>query len=184
MDCMRHPPAYTAARCVADYEFPWDRLLRRLKYGAEPAMAKVLAPLMHRAQRCDMPEEPTTRFVPIPMSVKRLRQRRYNQALELCRSLSTLAHQPVLADALWRVTESEHAQATLTRAERLQALGGAFMCNPHQRHLLEGQHITLVDDVLTTGATAAEAARVLLRAGATRVDVLVFARTPKPPSNE
>jgi ComF family protein len=184
LDCQRQPPAFTTAHCVADYEFPWDRLLRRLKYGADPAMAKVLAPLMHQSHQRNPPPDMTTRFVPIPLSVNRLRERRYNQSLELCRGLSTLSQQPVLADVLWRVMESDHAQATLTREERLQALGGAFMCNPHQKRLMEGQHITLVDDVLTTGATAAHAAQVLLRGGAARVDVLVFARTPKPDSNE
>jgi ComF family protein len=180
MECTLYPPSFARTFCVADYQFPWDGLLQRLKYGGEPGVAKVLAPLMHRARLSAKPAALATRFIPIPLSVGRLRERRYNQALELCRQLGKLGHQPVLTNAVWRVMESPHAQATLSRHERLQALSGAFMCNPGKAHEWQGQHITLVDDVLTTGATALEAARVLLRAGAAQVEVLVFARTPKP----
>jgi predicted amidophosphoribosyltransferase len=86
---------------------------------------------------------------------------------------------PAHADLLTRPLNTAH-QADLTREQRLRNLRSAFMVEPSQRARLQGLHVALVDDVMTTGATVGVAAAELLRAGAARVDVWVLARTPEP----
>ncbi|MDE2453346.1 MAG: ComF family protein, partial [Burkholderiales bacterium] len=100
----------------------------------------------------------------------------YNQAWELARRLARLCGCAARADLLLRPVETRH-QAELARAERVANLRAAFCVEPHRRALLARRRIALVDDVLTTGATASEAARTLLAAGAAAVDVWVIART-------
>ncbi len=176
--CRAHPPAHAASHCVADYGFPWDRLITRLKYRQEPGLAQALALPMARvlAEAGTGPDL----IVPLPLGRRRLQSRGFNQAWELAWRVGVQCQVRAEPDVLWRVLESTAAQAELGRKARLQALAGAFMVNPRHAATLARRHVTLVDDVMTTGATVAEAASALMRAGAARVDVLVFARTPAP----
>jgi ComF family protein len=114
-------------------------------------------------------------LLPVPLHPSRLRKRGYNQALELARPLGRRLGIPVRHDVLRR-TRCTGAQTELDAAARVGNVRGAFALAslPAQRH------VALVDDVMTTGATLAEAAMVLLAAGMDRVDVWALARTPRP----
>jgi len=109
----------------------------------------------------------------------RLAERGYNQSALLARRVARALGLPVDAQLLQRVFETPHL-ADLPPPERARAIRGAFALAPGARRRVEGRSLALVDDVMTTGATAAEAARTLLAAGAAGVDLWVVARTPPP----
>jgi ComF family protein len=159
-----------------DYGYPWDRLLADLKFHQrlEPADA-LLQPLLARLQDgcgCD-----GVRVVAVPLARERLRERGYNQSWELARRVARALALEARADALFRVRDTGH-QLGLHRAARGANLQGAFVVTPPHASWVRGARIALVDDVLTTGATAQAATRTLIAAGALDVQVWVVARTP------
>ncbi len=167
--CLRRPPPQHGTRAVFVYRTPLDRLLPRVKFHADLACARLLATLMAREMAtADRPQA----LVPVPLHRARLRQRGFDQALELARPLSRLLAVPLRTDALQRVRATQ-AQTRLDAAARRRNLRGAFAVGPALP-----AHVALVDDVMTTGATVEAATRVLLRAGVERVDVWVCARVP------
>lgn len=173
-ECVRQPPPQQHAVCVADYDFPWDRLVADFKFQGRVDLAGMLATLLADAG-ADVP--PPDLVLPVPLAPRRLAQRGYNQAWELARRVARRRGVPARADLLLRAVETAH-QADLPRAERLTNLRAAFVVDARRRERLQGRRIALVDDVMTTGATVCEAAATLLRAGAAAVDVWVLARTP------
>jgi ComF family protein len=174
--CLQEPPPFVATHVVADYAFPWDGLITQLKFRGRAELARLLAPLLAGAVR-QAGAAPVQLVLPMPLAAARLAERGHNQAWELARHVARLLNVPARADLLLRVLDTPQ-QSTLTRAQRLANLRQAFMLDPRQRHAIAGQHLALVDDVMTTGATAREAAAVLLRAGAASVQLWVLARTP------
>jgi ComF family protein len=118
-------------------------------------------------------------IVPVPLHWTRLFQRRFNQSAALARALSQRTKIPVIDDALLRVRATP-PQVGLARNERAKNVHGAFSVEKGLRAKVKGKRIVLIDDVLTTGATANACARVLRRAGATRIDVLTLARVVDP----
>ena len=122
-------------------------------------------------------------MLPVPLHPRRLRERGFNQAWELARRLARQLQLPARADALLRHRDTGQ-QAELPAAQRWQNVQKAFMPDPqHGRHL-RGQHVALVDDVMTTGATAYAAALAAKEAGAASVALWVAARTPAPEAPE
>lgn len=177
-DCLRDPPPFARCICVADYGFPWDRLIARFKYEEAPELAALLArALAAAAERADAPLP--WAFVALPLSAQRAAERGYDQAFELARWVGRHTARPAHARVLQRRFDAA-PQAGLSRAQRLRNLQGAFVVPGSARAAIRGRHLTLVDDVMTTGATAGEAARALQAAGAARVDLWVVARTPAP----
>lgn len=174
-DCLRSPPPQRSCRCVADYGFPWDSLIAGFKFQGRVDLAPALAALLAAAATGD-----AELVVPVPLAPQRLAERGYNQAWELARRVARRRGLPARADLLERPADGTHQAALPSRAARLANLRGAFYVPPARRGLLQGRRVALVDDVLTTGATAHEAAATLLRAGAATVDVWVLARTPAP----
>jgi len=175
-NCLREAPPFEHTVCAADYGFPWDRLVASFKFNGHAELAAPLARHITAAAVNGMLPRPGI-MLPVPLSPARLAERGYNQAWELARRIARSLAVPARADVLLRPVDRPH-QADLTRAQRLVNLRAAFMVDPRQRALLAGRRVALVDDVLTTGATAREAALTLLRAGAGAVDVWVLARTP------
>ena len=182
--CLREPPPFEHTVCVADYGFPWDRLIAHFKFNRRVELADVLAGVLAHvlAQRLQSTlmegGAPTPSLVlPVPLSAGRLAERGYNQAWEIARRVAARAALPARADLLLRPWDTAH-QADLNRSERQLNLRTAFMVDARQRAALQGRRVALVDDVMTPGATAREAAACLLRAGASAVDVWVLARTP------
>jgi ComF family protein len=110
----------------------------------------------------------------VPLHRWRLLKRRYNQAAELARPLARRWGKPYLADALMRPRPG--GQAGKSGSGRRREAAGAFVVSKSRRRLVEGRRILLIDDVMTTGATAEACARALLRAGAQAVDLAVIAR--------
>ena len=178
-ECLLDPPPFGATTCVADYAFPWDRLIGRFKYAGAHGLAALLADELAQALQ---PLAPATRpdaVLPLPLSDHRLAERGYDQAWELARHLARRLGLPAWPQALQRRFDTP-PQAEAGRAARLRQLSGAFQVDARAAPLLQGRHLALVDDVMTTGATAREAASALLAAGAARVDLWVLARTPSP----
>jgi ComF family protein len=177
-DCLREPPPFTRCVCAVDYQFPWDRLIHRFKFQQSPELAALLVePLLTAARQHAAPRPEL--FVPVPVSDVRLQQRGYDQAWELARRIAHALTVTAHARALVRPVDRTR-QSALGRTARLANLRGAFNVPVSARNAVQGRHVGLVDDVMTTGATAHAAAAALLSAGAARVDLWVVARTPAP----
>lgn len=175
--CLHQPPAYGHAVAAADYGFPWDRLIAAFKFQDQPEWAGVLAGLIDDAITRHPGLPGADCVLPVPLSAARLAERGYNQAWELARCLGTRRCLPAHADALLRLRDTPH-QVGAGRAQRLHNLSAALWVPPAGAPRIAGRHVALVDDVLTTGATAQAAALALHAAGAASVQVWVVARTP------
>jgi ComF family protein len=176
--CLHHPPPWDAALAGADYAFPWDGLITRLKFGGDlsllPALCTPLATALRAAPHTDA--APIDWVLPLPLAPQRLRERGFNQAWEIARRLARPQGLAARHDLLLRWRETAH-QTGLPRDERLANLRGAFMPAPGARARLAGRHVALVDDVLTTGASAVAASRALREAGVARITLWLLART-------
>ena len=177
--CASRPGPVARTVTAFDYAFPWDRAVQDLKFHARTQLARPLALALARAlDSADGDGRAVGAvhgLVPIPLSPARLAERGYNQSLLLARQLSRALGIPVDSPLLQRPLDTAH-QPGLSREQRTANLRGAFWVDSRLRSRLAGRDLALVDDVLTTGATTAEAARELLRAGARSVAVWVVAR--------
>ncbi len=170
--CLADPPAFDATFAALVYGFPADVLVQALKFRGELA----LAPLLGEWLACAIPAGARADVVvPVPLSARRLRERGYNQALEVARTLAAARELP-LEHGLCTRRRDTPAQSELPWAERARNVRGAFVCHPG----VEGRVVAVVDDVMTTGATLGELARTLKRAGAAGVVNWVVARTLPP----
>lgn len=165
----QHP--FTQVIAAARYGTPSRELVLDLKFGHNLRLSRALGDLMARRLEEELDILTVDALVPVPLHPKRLRQRGYNQSELLARAIGKALALPVRPAWLRRVRNT-HAQSLLSREERLSNPVGAFLATPG----LEGARVALVDDVLTTGATAAACAQALRQAGAARVYVVTFAR--------
>lgn len=169
--CLREPPPWRHLRFYGCYEHTLRDLLLRAKFHGDPTAAHLAGELL--AGACgDLPHPDA--IVPVPLHTARLRDRGFNQCLEVARPISRILRAPLRPDFLAR-TRHTPPQTGLHRKERLRNLREAFAASPR----CAGLHLLLVDDTMTTGTTLAHAARHLLAAGAISVDVAVVARTPR-----
>ena len=175
--CLVDPPPFAHSLAAVDYAHPWDGLITHFKFHGALDLAPALAQRLVDAFRRGGAARPAL-LLPLPLSPARLRERGYNQAWELARRLGDSLRCPTDARLLLRVKDTPH-QLALPPEQRAGNVRGAFALEPRRLDELRGRSVTLVDDVMTTGATAAEAARVLLHAGASEVAVWVVARTPR-----
>ena len=173
--CLAHAPPFTATIAAFTYAFPVDRLLRELKYGSRLALAdwagSALGAAVERALDARRLQERPDCVVALPLGRDRQRERGFNQAQEIAVRVAGRLGLP-MTRALTRTAETA-PQSKLSWSERAANIRGAFAASPQIR----GLHPAVVDDVMTTGATLAEAARTLLRGGAQRVECWVVART-------
>lgn len=176
--CVAAPPPFERTLAAVSYAFPWDGLIARFKFHAALELADTFAQRIVAAHAADAGAPPDL-LLPVPLSAQRQRERGYNQAWELARRIGRRTGIAADAHTLARVFDTAH-QLALPPERRAANVRDAFIVEPARRTALPGRTVALVDDVMTTGATAAELARVLLRAGAARVEVWVFARTPQP----
>lgn len=170
-DCARRPLALDASVAAFRYAFPVDRLLPRLKFHNTLAVTRALTP--HLCSAFDAAPRPAL-LIPVPLHRARLRQRGYDQALELARPVARRLGIALASDVLVR-GRATRSQSRLDAAQRQANLHGAF--HVAARHRLPA-HVVLFDDVMTTGATLDAAARALRGAGVQRVDAWVCARVP------
>ena len=176
--CVLSAPPYARTIAAVDYAFPWSSLVAAFKFRAALDLAPALASLLADAVRRSDAPRPAL-LLPVPLSAERLAERGMNQAWELARRVGAALGIAVRGDVLRRLIDTSHL-ADLPREQRAARIRGAFGIHPAHTHRLRGQCVALVDDVMTSGATASEAARVLLAAGASEVQVWVVARTPAP----
>lgn len=170
--CLATAPHFDATLAALEYRFPTDVLVQALKFRGELSVAallgRMLAERVADGERADI-------VTAVPLSAARLRERGFNQALEIAREVARRTHfrlEPQLA----RRSRDTAAQSALPWAERSRNVRGAFASG----RLLAGETVAVVDDVMTTGATLEELARTLKRAGAARVLNWVVARTAPP----
>jgi ComF family protein len=170
--CQSAPPGFDRAAAPFLYDGPARQVVLKLKSGRE-AYAAPMAAAMRRAAHDLL--GPDALLVPVPLHPGRLFDRGFNQALLLARALAVDGGGRLLPATLLRVKATPRTRG-MTRAQRARNVEGAFRVREGGRAMLEGRRVLLVDDVMTSGATASACARVLKRAGAAAVDVLVFAR--------
>jgi ComF family protein len=165
-DCLKHPPHFDATLAIYVYDFPLDRLIHALKYRAA---LEVIPFLGASLAACAVPEAEL--IVPVPLHPLRLKERGFNQALELARFPARRWSVPLDFASCSR-SRNAPAQVSLPRAERQRNVRHAFLCEPGIGH----SHVVVIDDVMTSGATLNEFALALKKAGARRVTNLVVAR--------
>ncbi|HEX7436911.1 MAG TPA: ComF family protein [Caldimonas sp.] len=175
--CITDPPPFDATLAATTYGYRWDRLIAAFKFYSALDLAPALARLLVRAHEAGAGSAPTL-LLPVPLSRERQRERGYNQAWELAPRLGRTLHCPADAGLLLRIKDTAH-QLAFTPDRRAANVRSAFALEPTRSAEVRGRHVTVVDDVMTTAATAAEIARVLRAGGAAQVDVWVVARTPR-----
>lgn len=178
-ECLKHPPPFDRAFIPWRYQFPVDRMISRYKYHGQRHYARPLLADMTSQVRKLLSEQPERRpqlLVAAPMHPKRQRSRGFNQAADIAEAISTGAGIP-WTDTLLTRTRAIRPQSGLNRRQRLSNLRELFdISGPVPRH------VALVDDVVTTGATAATLAKLLRRQGARTIEIWALARTPAPGS--
>lgn len=153
------------------------RLILPFKHGDRTEIATILAGMMVRAGNGLLDQAGV--LVPVPLHRRRLFYRKYNQAAILACAIARLAGKPVMPDGLQRIRRTAPLDAK-NPAERAAEVTGSVRVRPSRLTGIRGRAVLLIDDVMTSGATANACAAALLAAGATAVDVLVAARVPDP----
>ena len=171
--CLQSPPALDACWAATSYAWPWTQLVAQFKFQNDPAWARALALLMQSAPGVEDVLDQVDVILPMPLSAQRLAERGFNQALLLAKALNPHKTQALTLLKLRHTAR----QSSLKRSERLLNLAGALAVSPLRAASLRGQHVLLVDDVMTSGASLNTAAQVLKQAGVQSVKALVFART-------
>jgi ComF family protein len=172
--CLRKPPRYQSTHCAFRYSYPIDHLVRALKYHDRLTHARVLGELLAQSLLRARTEPWPQLIVPVPLADSRYRERGFNQASEVAEQLHGRLRIPVRADLLERKRATSE-QAGLDKMGRRKNVRNAFaMCAP-----LNAKHVAIVDDVVTTGSTVNEVARVLKRAGAEIIEVWAVARASR-----
>jgi ComF family protein len=175
--CVEKPPAFAKARAALRYDEGAKRLLLPFKHADRTELAAALAARMAQAGVALLANADI--ITPVPLHWRRLAGRRYNQAALLAGKLAQLAGKPHVPDLLERCHATPHL-GERSAAERAALLDGAFRIRRAALARLQSRRVLLVDDVMTSGATADACARALLDGGAIQVDVLAAARVPDP----
>ncbi len=171
--CITEPPRFTAARAAALFDGPVRELIHRLKYNGRVQLCRPLGLLVGQQLGPFAEAVSADMIIPVPLHIKRLRQRGFNQAVLLGEILAREWRLPLSCRNLRRIRWTE-PQINLSAAERVANVRGAFAVS--EPALLRGKRIILVDDVFTTGSTVAECTRVLFKAEAAEVCVVTVAR--------
>ncbi|CAK0762759.1 competence protein ComFC [uncultured Gammaproteobacteria bacterium] len=171
--CLAKAPLFRSARAALTYDDASRPLVLGLKHADQTHAASAYAGWLVRVGGNGLSEADL--IVPVPLHRWRLFHRRYNQAALLAQGLGRLVGKPVHTDLLNR-SRATPTQGGLNRSGRQRNVRGAISVRSGRQSCCRGARVVVIDDVLTTGATVGECARVLLRAGATSVDVLTLAR--------
>jgi ComF family protein len=167
--CLKRPPAFDRTRAALSYRFPVDQLVQRLKYNGRLAAAPVLGDLLARhvesAPRPDL-------LIPMPLHPSRVRERGFNHASEIGRSVARHLGLPLTTTLCQRIRDTP-PQVALAYDARRRNVRGAFTCSGD----VSGKRIAVIDDVMTTGTSLDELAKTLKQAGAAEVEAWVVART-------
>jgi len=169
-ECQNHPPAFDGAQAVFRYASPVDKLIQQLKYHGRLELSRVLGGYLaeHLLTLDDLLPDVV---IPVPLHVSRLRERGYNQSLEIARFIARRLHVPLDWESAKRVRPTA-PQAELPRDQRRKNVRGAFTTSD----VFFGRRVAIVDDVMTSGHTVNALAESLRRSGAHDVRVWVVAR--------
>ena len=168
--CQQQRPAFTTTVAALRYEGSGETLVHRFKFGNDQAAGKILATtLAQRAVRAERPDV----LVPIPLSRQRLRARGFDQSWEVARHVAQLLALSANFSGVRRISNHVPQSSLKTWSARRRNVRGVFHVEPER---IKGKHVAIVDDVMTSGATASSLARQLMLAGARRVDVWVSCR--------
>jgi ComF family protein len=166
--CLKKAPAFMRTTAAFTYAFPVDALIQALKYGGNLAAAGPLADtLAKNVITYALPDL----LIPMPLYPARLKERGFNQSVEIAKMLAGKLNVPVVLDACTKVLDTA-PQVSLPLKERNSNIKGAFACNAD----LSGKRVAIVDDVMTSGATVNELAKTLVKQGTTEISVWVVAR--------
>ncbi|CAK0748117.1 competence protein ComFC [Azospirillaceae bacterium] len=171
--CVATPPNFTRGRSVVAYDNGSKPLILSFKHGDRTDCAPIYGAWMARAG-ADLLETADI-LTPVPLHWGRLFHRRYNQAALLAQEIERQSGKPAVLDALIR-RRSTLSQGGRGRTARFRNVRGAFETRARRAALIQGARVLVIDDVMTTGATISECARMLLHAGARQVDALTLAR--------
>jgi ComF family protein len=176
------PVGLDACIAAVDFDAPWSALIAKYKFAPEPGFARLFAGLMLRDERTRELLARADVVLPLPLAPERLAERGFNQALELAKRLASKSK---IHTFMLTRTRNTAPQRLLDREARRRNVANAFALQATSSKgyssatvSLEGKHILLIDDVMTTGATLVAAAEPLYKAGAARVSAVVIARTP------
>ena len=175
--CLTEGRAFDASLAAADYALPLDQLVQQLKFGGRLALAPWFAQMIADTVRDQRQLLLPNVLCPVPLGRQRLAERGFNQALEIARPLSQLLGIPLRPRLAIRALETA-AQSGVAPDQRRRNIRNAFIVAPDALAMVRGQHIGIVDDVMTIGHPLQELAVTFKRFGAARVTNLVFARTP------
>ncbi len=167
--CLKQPPAFDRSHAALAYAFPLDRLIPRLKYQSELAIVPALGNCLAETVAALPPPDA---LIPVPLHPVRIRERGFNHATEIARVVARQLGLPLDTARCQRIRHTP-PQMGLKYDARRRNVRGAFTCSGEVR----GQHIALIDDVMTTGTSLDELAATLKRAGAREVSCWVVART-------
>lgn len=175
--CIADPPGFDRARAALVYDDASHKMIVGFKHADRTELADMFGNWMTRAGAPFL--SASSRLIPVPLHPRRLLTRRFNQSALLARAIAMKSGADLLIGGLIR-HRATPPQKDLTAEGRKRNVDGAFAVRDKTaRNSLQGAHVVIIDDVLTTGATLSSAARTLKRAGALRVDALVLARVVK-----
>ncbi|MDD5168612.1 MAG: ComF family protein [Syntrophales bacterium] len=172
-DCIISPKTFSVARSLGRYETTLLESIHAFKYKGKSALGKVLGQIMAAHSYPGFQITEYTVIIPVPLHTRRLRERRFNQALILARTIARKYAVPLDFTSLTRHVYTQ-PQIALGKKERLANVRGAFRVDDPDK--IRGEKILLIDDVYTTGSTLNECARILIKSGAAEVGVLTLAR--------
>ncbi len=174
--CRHEPYAFQQARSLGYYESALKLLIRHLKYRKQPGVMREIRLLLDDYFAQEKLDRNGFIIIPIPLFAKRMKERGFDQAFLIAKELAGILDLPVMSGLLTRVRDTPF-QASLARPKRLENIKGSFLAkHPDQ---VKGRKILLVDDVLTTGSTCNEAAKILKQSKADCVHVFTLARAVK-----
>lgn len=173
--CLKELPPYTQTRVIFKYTYPIDQLIRAAKFEQNLAILHCLSIKMSEQLSKQLLEESILPdvLIPVPLHPQRLRERGYNQSVELAKMIAKQTHIALDYTVCQRIRDTPH-QSTLPQKQRKHNLKKAFVVNKIPNHW---QYVALIDDVMTTGSTVKEVSHMLIQAGVSRVDVWCCACT-------
>lgn len=175
--CISSPPDFDATHSVFLYHYPIDKMMQRYKYGNMLNISHTFGQLLaEKSPLRTLNTSSVDLIIPMPMHPTRLRERGFNQALEIAKILTKNCKEKLDYKGVERQTLTP-PQASLPLKERVKNIKGAFKVNTETIDKLAGKRIAIVDDVMTTGASLNELAKTLKKAGASHVECWVIART-------
>ena len=174
--CLNSPPDFDATSAAFLYAYPVDAMMLRYKYGNMLSLGDALGEFLAEKVNVEDYLRNIDLVIPMPMHPQRLKQRGFNQALEIAKVLTKNSKQKLDYKSVQRQTLTP-PQASLPLKARVKNIKGAFKVNTDRLDKLQGKRIAIIDDVMTTGASLNELAKTLKKAGASHVECWVIART-------